>query len=333
MSEGPHTTAHARRPTEFDLAVWWRVLKRVAAGADRRNLGLVAAGVAFYALLSVFPAIAAMIAVWGFVADPGVIAGQLDMVRQLLPTEAFDILEDQVRVLIKSNDSTLQLTSLVSILLAVWTAKNGVAALIRGLNSVYSEKHRQNPVRRYAIALGLTVLLIAVALIAVGAVVIVPMLLGLINIPVKIELAITVVNWLILLGLVLLSIGVLYRYGPNRRGARVRWITPGALVALVVWAAVSVAFSVYLRNFGSFNEVYGSIGAVIALLFWFYLSAYVLLLGAQLNAELELHTEIDSTIGEDRPGGERDAYVADFVVDANGETRLAEVSPERDENH
>jgi len=331
MDDKPQTTIRARRPTEYGISVWWRVTKRVAAGADSRNLSLVAAGVAFFALLSVFPAIAAMIALWGFVADPQVIAGQLELVRRLLPAEAFGILENQVRALIRSNDSTLQFTSFVSILLAVWTARNGVAALIRGLNSVYGEKHRPSAVGRYAAALGLTVLLIAVALAAVGAVVIVPMMLALVQIPAQIEIVITALKWIILLGLVLLSIGVLYRFGPNRRGALVRWITPGALFALITWAAGSVAFSIYLRNFGSFNEVYGSIGAVIALLLWFYLSAYVLLLGAQLNAELELHTETDSTIGKDRPGGERDAYVADFVVDTDGETRLAESSPEREE--
>lgn len=312
------------RPRALGFRAWWRILRRVAAEADSRNLGLIAAGVAFYTLLSIFPAIAALVALWGLFADPQTIADQLGMARQLLPDAAYGIVEGQVDDLISSAGTTLQLTGIISILLAVWTARNGVASMIRGLNAAYREQHRSSTIKRYLAAIGLTVLLIGVAIIAFAAVIMVPIILNFLTLPFGIEALISALKWVILLGVVLFSIGLVYRHGPNRRGARVRWLSPGALFALVTWAAGSFAFSIYLRNFGSLNEVYGSIGAVIALLLWFFLSAYVVLIGALLNAEIELETPRDTTIGTPRPAGKRKAFVADHVVDSDGNVHVAE---------
>ncbi|UXX84103.1 YihY/virulence factor BrkB family protein [Roseovarius pelagicus] len=322
--------ANAERPSEFGWRVWWRVVRRVFAQADERNLGLISAGVAFYALLSIFPALAAIIALWGYVADPVMIGEQMDIARQLLPEDAFAILNDQVSALVTANNSTLQLTSLLSLVLAVWTARNGIAALIRGLNSIYRARHRSNPLRRYVVAILLTVLLILVAVFAFASVVILPALLGFLAVPALTEAVISLLKWAVVLLVVFFGICLLYRYGPNRRGARVPWLTSGAFLALFLWAAGSAAFSVYLRNFGSFNEVYGSLGAVVALLFWLYLSAYVVLLGAQMNAELELSTTRDSTIGDPAPAGQRQAWVADHVLDEDGNPHLASTAHSAD---
>ena len=311
------------RPRALGFRAWWRILLRVAAEADSRNLGLIAAGVAFYTLLSIFPAIAALVALWGVFADPQTIADQLGMAQQLLPEAAYGIVERQVDTLVSSAGTTLQLTGIVSILLAVWTARNGVASMIRGLNAAYREHHRSSTIKRYLVAIGLTVLLIGVAIIAFAAVIMVPIILNFLTLPFGIEALISALKWVILLGVVLFSIGLVYRHGPNRRSARVRWLSPGALFALVTWAAGSFAFSLYLRNFGALNEVYVSIGAVIALLLWFFLSAYVVLIGALLNAEIELETIRDTTVGSPRPAGERKAYVADHVVDSDGNVHVA----------
>lgn len=313
----------ASRPMLLSWRVWWQVLGRVWVEADQKNVGLNAAGVAFYALLSIFPALAALIALWGYFADPAMLRGQLDVAQRLLPPQAFTILNDQVAALVAANRSTLQLTSLVSILVAVWTARNGVASLIRGLNSIYRQGHRANPLRRYFVAVLLTVILILVGFLAFASVVVMPAMLAFLPLPGGVEAAITAGKWVIVLLVVFFGICLLYRYGPNRRSARVPWITTGAVLATVLWAASSAAFSIYLRNFGSFNEVYGSLGAVVALLVWFYISAFLVLLGAQLNAELELATRDDTTIGRRRPAGARDAYVADHVKGPEGETRLA----------
>lgn len=324
MREMTSGTGDATRPRALGFRAWWRVLRRVAAEADSRNLGLIAAGVAFYTLLSIFPAIAALVALWGLAADPQTIADQLEMARQLLPQSAYGIVEGQVDDLVSSTGTTLQLTGIFSILLAVWTARNGVAAMIRGLNAAYREDHRSSTIKRYLLAIALTTLLIGVAIIAFAAVVMVPILLTFLTLPFSVEALISGLKWVIVLGVVLFSIGLLYRHGPNRRGARVTWLSPGAIFALVTWAAGSFAFSIYLRNFGSLNEVYGSIGAVIALLLWFFLSAYVVLLGALLNAEIELETTRDTTIGQARPAGQREAFVADHVVDPEGNVHVAE---------
>ncbi len=324
MSVKFSSSAAAKRPWHIRLRDWWRVLMRVVYESDRRNLGLVAAGIAFYALVSIFPALAALIAFWGFFADPGIIQEQLNMAQRLLPEQAYGILEEQVADLISTNSSTLQLTSLLSILVAVWTARNAVAAMMRGLNSIYREEHRQSTLHRYGMAILLTVVLIVVAILAFAAVVILPAIFGHLNFPFAMEAAIAAVKWLVLLVIVLFGIGVVYRYGPNRRGPRLPWITPGAVLALLFWALGSLAFSVYLRNFGNYNEIYGSLGAVIILLLWFYISAYVVLMGAQLNAELELVTGHDTTIGQERPPGHRRAYVADNIVGTEGEVHRAD---------
>ncbi|QYX57797.1 YihY/virulence factor BrkB family protein [Roseovarius sp. SCSIO 43702] len=311
-------------PTEFGPRVWWRVLVRVVVEIDNRNLGLIAAGVAFYALLSLFPAIAALVAIWGFAGDPDVLLAQFDMVRQFLPEEALLLIQDQVNQLIIADNTTLQWASILSIAVSVWSAKNATAAMIRGLNSVYRETNRRNTVMRYVASIGLTLLMLFAAIVAVGLVIALPVAMALLNLPFKVELLVTGLKWIVLLAVMFFCIGLLYRFGPNRRGAVVSWLTPGAVFALLTWLAGSVAFSMYLRNFGSFNEVYGSLGALVALLFWLYISAFVVLIGAQINAELELQTAEDTTVGAQRPPGQRRAYVADNILDDSGEVRLAD---------
>lgn len=313
----------AARLAHLSLRGWWRVLGRVLAGADDKNIGVIAAGVGFYALLSIFPALAALIALWGYFADPAVLRDQLDVAQRLLPPDAFKILNDQVSALVSANRSTLQLTSLVSIGIAIWTARNGVAALIRGLNSMYRQNNRTNPISRYGLPIVLTLILILVGFFAFASVVVLPAILAFLPMTTGVGIGIFLGKWAVVLMVVFFGIALLYRYGTNRRAARVPWITPGAFVALVLWAAGSAAFSAYLRNFGSFNEVYGSLGAVVALLFWMYLSAYSVLFGAQLNAELELVTHKDTRVGRKARAGARDAPVVDQVKDSEGCARPA----------
>ncbi|WP_417719542.1 YihY/virulence factor BrkB family protein [Salipiger sp.] len=264
------------------LAIWRTWLRM-----DERNLGLIAAGVAFYAFLSLFPAMTAVVAIWGYLADPVVISDQMELLRDMVPEETFSLLTAQVGALVGANRSTLQWASIFSIVLAIWTARVSVAALIRGLNAVYEKPHRSNFFRRTAVAYLLTALLVVVALVAFAAVVIIPAALAFLGLPVKIEIAVEALKWLIVLGVVFFAIALVYRYGPNRRARRIRWFTPGATLAMLGWAIGSFALASYVRNFDRFNEVYGSLGAVVALLLWFYLSALVTLLGAQLNGELE----------------------------------------------
>jgi len=271
------------RPT---LTIWWRAAWAVFNGMHELNLGLIAAGVAFYGMLAIFPGVAAVIALWGVVSDPVIVDSQLEMMRGFVPEQAFGILDSQITRLINANESALGWATILSTLAALWSSRAGVGALIRGLNSINRVNNRSS-VSQLLVALALTVALVGVSLVALASVVIVPIVLLLLPLGPLTQTALSAARWVIAIGVVMFGLGVVYRFGPNRRGNRTAWITPGAAVAVLIWGAGSWAFSYYLANFGQYNEIYGTLGAVVALLMWFYLSAYVVLLGGSLNVELD----------------------------------------------
>ena len=292
---------------------WWQASLAVMQTMDERNLGLIAAGCGFFTMLALFPGIAALIAIWGLVADPSVVQTQVAALSGFVPDQAFDLIDAQLQNLVGAQTGTLGWTTAISTTLSIFWANNGVMALVRGLNAVYREEHR-GTIMRYVSALMVTMILIGMAIVALAAVVVAPISMALLPFEPLQHSGLEVARWIIAGAAVLFGLGVIYRYGPNRRAAKVPWVSPGTLVAVVIWGLGSYAFSLYLANFGRYNEVYGSIGAVVALLMWLYLSAYVILLGAALNAELELRTLPDTTVGPDRPMGERGAYVADTYI-------------------
>ncbi len=255
---------------------------------DQLNLSLIAAGIGFFGMLAVFPALATVVMIWSFIADPASIGALLDVARDVMPPEVFTIISDQIKGVTEAGrQGTLEWATLLSLGLAFWSARAGVAALIRGLNAVYGTDHRSGFLRRIASAIGLTIVLCGVGVFAIAAVVIAPLAIALLPIGPAAATVTEVARWIVTFVVIILALGLIYRYGPNKRGARPGWVTPGAVVAASLWLIVSLAFSIYLSNFASYNEVYGSIGAAVALLMWFYLSAYVVLLGGVLNAELD----------------------------------------------
>jgi membrane protein len=241
--------------------------------------------VAFYAMLAIFPAVAGVIALWGFVSDPELVAEQLALLQSVIPASAFDLLQAQVAALVRANDSTLGWATVISTGAALWSTRSGIAALIRGLNVIYGVQPRGG-VWAQVTALMMTAALVGVALLALFGVVVTPLVLAFFPLGGLAEAALLAVRWTLTAGIVFLGLGLVYRYGPNLKRRRPHWISVGSIVALVIWAAASLALSAYLSNFGSYNRIYGSIGAVIALLMWFFISAYALLLGAAVNAEL-----------------------------------------------
>lgn len=301
-------------PAAFPARSWGRILSRVWFGVGRDHLSIIAAGVAFFATLAIFPAIAALIALYGFFADPAQVGETLKDVRHLLPGDVFALIEDQVGRLIATRPAQLGLTSLVSLALALWSARAGVTALMEGLNVVYRETDTRSLVVQYLISLALTLMVMAVAVAALLAVVAVPVLLHFSDFgPLGALLA--QVTPILILGLaVVFAIGAIYRYGPHRALARRRWVSVGAVLATMGWLLVSLGLSLYVARFANFNQTYGSLGAIVGLLFWLYASAFVALLGAELNAEMELETAEDTTTGPPQPIGERGAYVADHVA-------------------
>ncbi len=302
-----------REKSVSTFKLYWVSLTACIVDIGEKNVALIAAGVAFYAMLSLFPALAALVAILGLISNPTVVVAQLEDMRGLMPPDVYDIIHNQVVGLVTTSTGTLGWAGTVSLLAALWSARAGVGAMMIGLNSVYNERNR-NAAMHYVRALVLTFGLVMVGIIALITVVIAPIVLSFIPLGVFGYFVADVIRWSIAIVVLLAGVGVLYRFGPNRRAARIGWITFGAVFAVMAWAVLSIGFSYYVANFGNYNQVYGSIGAVIAMLVWLWISSFLVLMGASWNAQVELRTAPDSTIGRDRPAGKRGAYVADNLV-------------------
>ncbi|WP_019955716.1 YihY/virulence factor BrkB family protein [Yoonia vestfoldensis] len=260
----------------------WRTGGAVLDTAGEKNLGLIAAGVAFFGMFGIFPGLAAIIAIFGLMADPVVIADQLTLMQDIIPDDAYRLLETQINGLVDAPSQALGWATFVSILVALWSCRAAVGALIGGLNAIAGQKQRSS-LRQVVVAFSLTIALVFLAIIAVNVVVVLPIVMAFLPIPTGTAWLLEGLRWVVALGVLLTALGLLYRFGPVRIESRGRWVTVGALVVIVLWIAASAGLSFYLTNFASYNEVYGSIGAVIGMMLWLYVSAYLILLGAALN--------------------------------------------------
>jgi len=266
----------------------WAILRASIAHVGENNLALISAGVAFFSMLSLFPALAALIALLGLISDPAVVVAQLEEMRPLLPEDVYQIINTQVVSLVTASSGSLGRAGVISLILALWSARAGVGAMITGLNAVYNKRDR-NTARHYLRALLLTIGLVAVGIVSLLSLVVIPILLAFFPLGGLGRFAVEAARWGVVVTVLFAGIGMLYRYGPNRRGAQFQWLSAGAMVAVVFWVILSVGFSYYVSNFGNYNQVYGSIGAVIAMLIWLWISSFLVLYGAALNAQIELH--------------------------------------------
>jgi membrane protein len=266
---------------------WRRVALRIKGKVDQDNLSIVAAGVAFYLVLAVFPALAAAVSIYGLVFDPSQIDEQFASLAGILPAEARSVLVTELSRVASQPGSALSLGALAGLALAVWSARKGIDALIRSMNIIYESAEARNFVKRALLSLALTLLgvLAFVAAIAVAAVW--PAVVNSLPLPDSFEYTVEAVRWPLLAGIVALTVAALYRFGPDRRGPSWRQVVLGAVIATLLWIVGSAALSFYVSNFGNYNKTYGSVGAMIVLLFWFYFSSFVILLGAELNAAME----------------------------------------------
>lgn len=267
---------------------YWRALKATVTHISENNISLVSAGVAFFLMLSLFPALAAFIALLGLILDPVIVIAQLEEIRGLLPDDVYEILITQITSLVTARSDTLGWAGALSILFALWSARAGVGALMVGLNDVYNTRNR-SAAFHYLRALMLTVILVAVGIVALITLVVTPILLAFFPLGIFGTIIIEFLRWAITVTVLLGATAMLYRYGANRRGKSFQWLSPGAVLAIGLWIIVSIGFSYYVANFGNYNEVYGSIGAVIAMLIWLWISSFLVLLGGSLNAQLDLH--------------------------------------------
>ena len=303
----------AETPREIPAPGWRDVLWRVKAEMSRDNLSLVAAGVAFYALLAIFPAIAAVVSIYGLVADPQTVEQQLAATSQVLPEQARSIIEEQLTRVTSGASTALGFGAIIGLLLAIWSANKGTQSLITALNIVYDEEEKRGFVRLTLISLGLTLGIFLFLIVCIAALAVMPALFGNLGLPEDIRRLASWLRWPILGLAFVIGLAAFYRFAPSRDEPRWRWVSWGAVLATVLWLIGSALFSWYVSNFGSYNETYGSIGAVVVLMMWLWLSALIVLLGAELNAEMEHQTERDTTRGRGQPLGERGAYVADTV--------------------
>lgn len=302
----------AASPRQIPGKGWKEIGKRVMREQTRDHLSLVSAGVAFYTLLALFPAIAAAISIYALVADPNDIQSHLQALSGILPQQAQELLSSQVQRLAQ-NAGGLGLAAIVSLLFALWSSASGVKGMMMALNIVYEEDEDRGMIKYNAVALILTLGVILGGLLALTLVAVFPALLGQLGLSGTLQTVLSLLRWPLLgLGLIV-GLAIIYRFAPSRDKPLWQWVSLGSVAATVLWLIASILFSIYIANFGNYNETYGSLGAAIILLMWLYLSAYVVLLGAELNAEMEHQTERDTTTGEARPMGERKAQVADTV--------------------
>jgi membrane protein len=304
----------AERPSDIPGAAWRDILLRTwnAIGEDR--LSLLAAGVAFYALFAIFPGLIAVISLFGLLADPAQLQAQLEGLREVLPDRAWEIISEQLLAVASQETSTLSWSGIISLGFALFAARVAAASLMDALNAIYNEDEQRNLIVYNAVALLLTLGAIMGMVLFVAGIVFAPIILNLFGLGGTADFLIRYLRWP-LLGLVLIAgLAITYRYAPSRAPAKWRWLTWGAAAAMVLWLIASVGFSWYVEAFGSYDELYGSLGAVIILMFWLWLTAFVVLLGAELDMQIEHQTAVDTTTGPDKPMGERGAYAADTVA-------------------
>jgi membrane protein len=304
----------ATQPFSIPTRGWWQVAERVYSESVRDNLSVVAAGCAFYALLAIFPALSALVSLYGLAADPANVADNFGMLAYVLPPQAYDMVIDQIRRVAEASNRTLGWSLLLSLGLALWSANAGAQAMFTALNIAYEEPERRSLFHFYLSALTFTLVGIFGGLVMLIAIVYVPLLFASVGFSTEFEFLVRVARWPFLALIVLCLLAVLYRVGPCRSSAKWRWVSVGSVFATTVWLLASAAFSIYVSYFANYDKTYGSLGAVIILLLWLYISFYIILLGAEINAELELQTAVDTTTGRPKPMGKRGAFVADHVA-------------------
>jgi membrane protein len=303
----------ATRPQNIPLLGWKDIAWRVYAEIGNDRLLAVAAGVTFYVLLAIFPAIAAFVSIFGMVADRATIGAQLADLDGVLPGGAIEIIGAQVNRITGQDQSALSFAFAFSLLLSIWSANAGVKAMIDALNVTYDEEEKRGFFKLNLVSLTFTVGGILFIAIALSSVVVLPIVLNFVGLGSVSELLLRLARWPVLFAVLVFGLALMYRFGPSRRRPKWRWVTWGSSVAAVLWLAGSILFSWYVSNFGSYNETYGSLGAAVGLMTWIWLSTTVILIGAEVNAEMEHQTAIDSTTGGPRPLGQRGATMADEV--------------------
>ena len=307
---------HAEKPTQIPWSGWKQILKRAWAENKADNMPIIGGGVAFFGFLAIFPALIAMISLYGLVASPETVARQVEDISAQLPSEASALIEEQLTAIVSNSGSALTLSLVVAILAALWSASGGIGNLMTAVNLAYDEVETRNFVKLKLTSLALTLGAIVFVIVSFALVAVVPAVFDALHLGIVGTILAQVVRWVLLLAVFAGGLAILYRVAPDRDAPRFSWVSLGAVVVTVMWAIVSVGFSIYVDRFGSYDKTYGAIAGVIVLMLWLYLTCYLVLLGAEINAEAEHQTARDTTEGEPRPMGTRDAEMADTLPES-----------------
>lgn len=310
-SDGRGRTAES--PSEIPAAGWKDILRRVYANVSAHRVMALAAGMTYYSLLAIFPAIAALVALYGLFSDPSSITRHLDQLSGVIPGGAIDVARDQLTRLSAKGPQSLGLTLVIGLGVSLWSANAAMKSLFDTLNIVYQEKEKRGFFKLNAMSLGFTLGGIVFVLAALAAIVVVPVVLGYLGMSSAADLLLSLCRWPAMFVVLALGLALIYRFGPSREAPQWKWVTWGSATAALLWIVASALFSWYAANFGTFNETYGSLGAVIGFMTWLWISALVILIGAEIDAEAEHQTAKDTTTGPPRHMGGRGARMADTV--------------------
>lgn len=311
-----HPDPRGRRsntPLELPWRGWQDVLWRLATQVTDDHLTLVASSVAFYGLLALFPALISVVTLYGLWANPADVVPLIETYARALPWTARSLIIEELSSIARTSGASLTAGFVASLAISLFSASTGIASLMLGLNIAYDETETRGWIRRRILALGFTLGISLFVVVTVGVITVLPSVLDRLGLAGGTQALIRLVRWPLMGAGVLVGLALLYRYGPNRTPPRWAWVFAGAVLATVVWTLASLLFSLYVENLGRFNKTYGTLGSVIVLVLWLFISAFAILLGAELNAELERQTAQDTTIGPARPMGERHAHVADTL--------------------
>jgi membrane protein len=323
-ADAAHETGRGRQaktPIHIPPRGWKDILIRSFHGISSKNLGIVSAGCAFYSLLAIFPGLAALVSVYGLVANPSDVQALIDLTGRVIPGDANKILADDLTALVSHPSAKLSFGAITGFAFALWSAHSGLTTLMTALNIAYGETERRSYIRRNLLALGFTLGAVLFIIVTLSLIALLPAVINYLPLSQDWKNFAALIRWPILIVMVMVVLAVLYRVGPSRQKAKWRWVSPGAVITTLLWVAGSAAFSYYVSRFATYDKTYGSLGAVIVLLMWLYITSYLTLIGAEINAESEHQTAHDTTAGPEKPMGERNAVMADTIGESTAKPK------------
>lgn len=292
----PRRPGAPESPWQLSRQSWIEIGKRLVKEFTADRVTSVAGGVTFFALLALFPAITALVSIYGMLADPATIADDLSMLKSVLPESALELITGQVVAITSAPATSLSIAGIVAILIALWSANGGMKALIEALNIAWFETEKRGFIRLNLVSLALTLSAIFGVILMIALVAILPVLLNTILAGSRAETWLNWLRWPLLAAMLILGLAVIYRFGPSKEDAKWQWISPGAVLATVGLLIASVLFSWYVANFANYNETYGSLGAAVVMMMWLWIASIVVLTGAEVNSEVERQIKIENGV-------------------------------------